>query len=224
MKRHLYSGLLVLAVVLGFTANLQAAPVTVEITGTVSLGNAEVGISVGDVFNLNYTVESTTPASPYIPNVSIYYNAITAMSLTVGSVSYSTLSMDPSYNNIRIFNDYGPGYDNYRVDALFLDGPKPATATSASLQMTLVNIAGTEFGDQSLVTDPAILSALNDGQDLKLLYINGIGSGAGVATVRFDISQIQLASPVPEPSAPLLLGLGILGLMLMRRHKRIQLD
>jgi len=52
----------------------------------------------------------------------------------------------------------------------------------------------------------------------KDIQVNGGTSGNGSATITSITNQFQQASPVPEPSAFLLMGSGFVGLALLRRH------
>ncbi len=106
---------LVCAVLVFITPPLTlATTITFIVEGNVDRVPVELAsaFSIGDLFHLEYTFESTTPDSnPSNIKRGFYDNAITSLSVTVGGYSASGIGV----NHISVDNDL-TGADSYRID------------------------------------------------------------------------------------------------------------
>ncbi len=131
----------------------MATRLTFVAQGTVDFVCPELSgtFSLGDIFILVYTFESATPDSNPSPMRGDYFNAITALSATVGAYN-ATYAGD---NVLTIFDNFGA--DEYRIDLLDpMSGPSVG-GFDLSTQGPILQLrdpTSTAFKSDALPTSP----------------------------------------------------------------------
>ena len=205
--------------------NSNAAQVTFIVKGHLDYVGEELAgtFSIGDLYHLEYTFDSTTIDSVIgDPIIGAYVDAIFSLSVTIGNynavgngrsrigVYDNTLFIDSNNNNLYV--------DKYRIDLLdpmigdSINGYNLDNYQAALLSMT--DLSGNVFTNDKLITyalDPSNFIGY-----MALTFSNPI---SGITGVQADISSFQVSS-VPVPSAFWLLLPGLISLLGISRFKK----
>lgn len=193
----------------------HAVPITFSYDGVVNIGvgfpdSAPFAAFLGETIRMVYTFESATPDSNPSANGD-YLGAVASVELFLGSSIYTATT-----GNIIMIN-YGSTPDQYIVDIPGgLIGSAVGGMPLIDLDLILTDNTGTALGDEALATIQPEPSDYSDAT-LQLTFrdphnpFDGSGLVQAYGTVHI--------SPVPEPSAVLLLGSGLLGLLYHHRKR-----
>jgi hypothetical protein len=196
----LISGVIATAAIFVASPASLAAPITIEATGTVTSVTLQGGSlelyfpsvpKVGDSYTFRYTYESTTPdAVPADLSQGIYANALTALSLTVGSnPAFDFPTLPQPQNNIEIGNT-GTG-DFYNV----LYSGASLTPNFTIDLISGFNTAGTAFTSDALPSiAPNIALFGGGGPDLPLFQFQSNQLG-GSDTLKATVTNLSLVPP-----------------------------
>ena len=218
------------SVTYAFTGKTAILPAPV-VPFAVSPGYGNLGIKIGDAVSGSFTyLTGGTDASPS-PAIGNYAGNLKAMSVTIGSRTWTLAATPISLPFIQIDDDWqlpnflpiNPGYFSDKFTAAGdISGPAPTTALGSPLAFTL----GLDLSSQTLTrpnplfSDTLIPSTLNLGAFTALhqgiITYSFIDADNRVVSegIRFDITALATVSAVPEPGTVVLLlsGLGILAL------------
>ena len=198
----------------------QAAPVTYNFSGTVFQAGAGVGF--GDPFSGSFTFDDTTPdGNPGNTSTGTYSGG--SFSLSMGAINFT------SGLSLVVVNDTG-GQDALSVNAVGASGGQSMGGGfffgAAALQFT--DTDETAFDSDAIselltlsLSDFDTLVPFNFARRLEISLATTPG-GPTSALVLGEVTSITVASggDLPEPSAVLLLGGGLVGLALWRRRRR----
>lgn len=197
---------------LGLGAAAQAAPVTYSFSGVVNAVSAGLAppFAAGNTLTGTYTVESTTAALGGSTAVSAVFNALTALSFTVGGYSASSAGAP----EVQIGNRDGISEltDRYAVVSRASDGLTGVAVNTLALQAFILRMdqnAGTLFGPANGPLPTAVSLGNFDSSSFFLFF-------DGFATVSGTLTALQ---PVPEPSGLAILGLALIAFALAARRQ-----
>jgi hypothetical protein len=174
-----------------------ASPITFSFSGTLTTVSAPLSgtFSPGQTISGTYTFESTTPdIAPGDPNFGGYFGANTNLSFVAGS--YSGSFGGPGFNATSVGLSFG-GVDIYQVNIPFT-GANVGAATPVQFSLDIRDPDETALASDALLLTPPDL-ALFEIRAITLLFSEG-------SSVIASVDSLQL---VPEPSALLLLAVGI---------------
>ena len=222
MKSKFKLVLIVFAILFCNTASyVEAASVTFIVEGTLDFVDDELSgtFSIGDLYHLEYTVDSTTiDANPDDPNKSFYENAITSLTVTVGDY-YSAVSTGQSL--ISVYNDDPYDADSYTIsipaESMIGDDVDGCYLYNQGPLLSFGDDVGNAFSDGSLI--PYTLDYSNFSGAIGLTFYDPVMSPyIGVVGISANISSFEFHT-VPIPSTIFLLSLGLMGLCGMGRIK-----
>jgi hypothetical protein len=211
----------------GIGSRAVAAPITWAFEGTVRYANmgdasalaGSLGVIVGASASGHLTYESTTPEAD--PGQGTYPSAVTGFEVSIGSYTTGALDggvLDAFYVRLRDGNPY---------DADIVDGFHPGDALfpgypgSAIIELSLIADTPGVISGSALPAAPPPLSALRPfsiddwttiGYGTGLYLFRDAGPDLGGVLVEFTRLEV-----VPEPGAPPLVVLAVIGLALRRR-------
>ena len=150
----------------------MAAPVVFNFTGAVDFVDPALAgtFALGDPFALSYTFESTTAATGGSNSTTAVFNALTALSFTVGSYAASSGAAAEIQTGTR--DGFAELTDRYAVVSRASDGLTGPAVGGAALDgfiLRLDDSTGTVFSD-ALVLPTAIDLADFDGDFFLLLF------------------------------------------------------
>jgi len=156
MKNKLKLPLIVFTILFCNAASyVKAAPVNFIVEGTLDYVDDELSgtFTIGDLFHLEYTVDSTAvDATPDDPNKAFYVNAITSLSITVGDY-YSATSTGQSL--ISVYNDDPYMADSYRIsipaESMIGDNVDGCYLSNQGPLLSFGDSGGNAFSDDSLI-------------------------------------------------------------------------
>ena len=203
-----------------------AAQVSFVVEGYLEHVDAELAgiFSIGDLYHLEYTFESTTVDSvPGDPTLGVYDNAISSLSVNIGDYYYATgngrSKISVSDNTLYIDGNNSHSYiDEYRID--LIDPMSGDSVNGNDLDtfqaplFSLIDLSGNAFSNDELITyvlDPSDFIGY-----MALAFYNPI---SGTTVIQSNISSFQVSS-VPVPSAFWLLLPGLISLFGISRFKK----
>ena len=195
-RRGLSHVILVLTgVSFGTVEPAMATRLTFVAQGTVDFVDNPLSgtFSLGDNFTVEFTFESLTPDSNPSPNRGDYFNAITALSVTVGPYS-ATATGD---GIITIFNNLG-GEDQYRIDLTDPMAGPSVNGFDLSTQTALLQLrdpTGTAFTTDALPTSPPNPADFVSGGTFLALQFEVDPEHLIFAFVLADVSSIMWSCP-----------------------------
>jgi hypothetical protein len=190
---------LLMALLLAATS-LKGAPITFVSTGRVT----EVPAVLADTFSTSQimsglvTFESTLPDSNSTAGTG-WYRGLTLLTVSVGGYT----SVSGHTDHIFVRNDLCCALDDYWVQSLGMGGPSVSGLRPDLFDFILEDHSALVFNNDSLPLVPPPLAAF----DLTKWGLRF--TGATVAVVRGEMTSLTL---VPEPTALLFLGSGLIGL------------
>jgi hypothetical protein len=205
-----FKSLASLAAVFVLATNIvgSASGTTITYTATGEVTAVSAGVSsvaaVGDVFLATWLVDSTVTARTGGTSNQASFDALTALSLLVGS--YVAASGDPQ--EIQVDNDVAGFRDRYGVVSTSLNGLAGPSVNGHALNLFFLNLTDstkTAFSDALILPLGLDLSSF-DGR-VFAFHFNGAQSISGIIT---DLSVNGVAA-VPGP----IVGAGLPGLMLV---------
>jgi hypothetical protein len=197
------------ALLLGGAFNpARAAPLTYSFTGTVDSVDVGLGgtFSVGQALTGSYTFESTTAARAGSNSTFAVFDALTAISFSVGGYSASSSGAP----EIQVDNNPGGGnHDRYAIVSRASDGlTGPAVAGNAldSFSFRMDDSTDTVFTD-ALVLPTSLNFSSFDSTQFFIFFTDPTGSPLIVSGTLGSLTP----AATPEPSTLTLLGIGIAG-------------
>lgn len=215
MKYVAYLVALGLLALIGVPA-ARAEVITFTLTGTVDGVDSPLSgtFSVGQAFSSTYTFDSTTP--PRLGgdfNFSVF-DALLALSLSIGGYSASSTAA----LEIQVDNDPGlPFHDRYAVVSRPSDGltgPPVAGIPLTGFIIRLDDSTDTVFSDARILPTSLSLSSF----DSKRFFL-GFADDTTDSLVTGTLDSISVSS-VPEPSSVALTVVGLASLSMARRLRR----
>lgn len=188
----------------------NAVPITFNVTGTVDTVTANLagaGVNLGDVFNLSYTFESTTTARAGSDSSFAVFDALSALSFSVGSAS----GLSAAAPEIQVDNAPGAPNDRYAVLSRASEGLTGPALNSLALVgggFRLDDLTNTVFADALLLPSALSLASFSTGGFFLFYEQEGFIGG----------SITSVATSVPEPGTLALFALSIIGLAVTRRR------
>jgi hypothetical protein len=207
------------ALILLTSSFAQANPITFNFTGTVGGVGSGLGgtFSSGQVLNLVYTFESTTPARAGSNSSFAVFDALTSLSFTIGAYSAS----HSGAAEIQVDNAPGAPNDRYGVVARASDGLTGPGVNGFSLDafgFRLDDSTNSVFANA--LTLPTSLSLQDfDSSGFFLFFRNAAG-----AIELVDGTVTSAAAPVPEPSSLVLMASGFAALAWATRNRRREMN
>lgn len=194
-------------------ANTHTYSLNAAIT-EIGQNDLNAAFSVGSALTGQFTLDDTKLDTSPFPNSSWYLGSVTQAHFDTGSVSVDVLD---GYTGVQS----SIGSISFVAGPLFGVGGVIGTNTNVK-DWTLA-------GWSLMLTDTKHIISNNNYPDVNLLenndlhrsmyltYINQVGDYAHVIA---DVSGIASISPVPEPSAGLMMGAGLLALLFTRRKRQ----
>ena len=227
MKNWILYSILLMVFAMSSTAN--AGLLTYEFGGVVSnvidvdssgLVNT-TGIDTTTTFTgtLVYDTAAADQGGP--PGTRSYDAGVLNVVFDTGTMTYAA-GADESIiqitDNNSLFRDsYAQSVSQFISPSAFTELPLVPGAVLWSMQLRLTDTSQTLYSDASLPTSLALSEY--DIATVSFLAGKDTFTGADYEIIG-DLTSLTLTTPVPEPSALGLLGVGLLGLGLARRKKR----
>lgn len=209
---------LALLLVCGMVSPALAGPITYKFTGTVDSVDAGLAgtFSVGQALTGSYTFESTTPARAGSNSTFAVFDALTALSFSIGGYSASSAGA----SEIQVDNDPGaPDHDRYGVVSRASDGlTGPAVGGNALnfFGFRLDDSTNAVFSDALILPTSLSLSSFDSTPPSRRFFVF-FGPITSPQVVSGTITGL---AAVPEPGS-LALGLaGAAGVAAWRRKRR----
>lgn len=201
------------SLILSFLAVACAAPaasaglVTWEFGGVITAVDDPLGIAtglvdVGSPFSGSFTFDPTTPDThPDLPRLGRFNNAIVDLDGVVGNLAFSGAG---TFNSIRVFDRIAwAETDSYNISVV--DLMTPMLGETSDLSFILQDSTGEVFSDDSLPAIPPHFDSTFF--RLQTASENVVLTG-------------EITSVVPEPSALVLLVVGVVPFLLRKSHRR----
>lgn len=225
--------LLATATTIAMATGGQAATITIEFEGEVSsLRDAAIigletmpAISVGDAVTGSIMFDDQTSPTSVSTDRAVYAGAVTGMSLTMGSLSWSGTTGD-----VDILDGFADR-DGLIISARDVSGPAVGGLPADRFQFGIWDLGLDFWGDLGLPTAEE-LQTLADSSDFDfdinfLVSERPLGStfSTDTASYRFDLTSVTVSSddtgpsPVPLPASAFLLGGALIGAAAMRRPR-----
>lgn len=194
----------------------RAAQVTFVVEGYLEYVGDELAgtFSLGDLYHLEYTFDSTTLDSiPDDPDHGGYNNSISSLWVKIGD--YSAVADSSGRNHIDVINDHPVDADLYRVALLdpmigeSINGYNPANFQAPLL--SLIDLSMNAFSSDELFT--YALDHSNSIGCIALTFYNPNVNPVFQSTgIQANISSFEVSS-IPIPSSFLLFFSGLFGLL-----------
>lgn len=190
---------------------------------------AASGLQGGNVI-ARFTIDDSVLDSDPTANAATYRNAVTASSLSFGSLTHTSIaSCNPAFPDCSVFvKDNTTPVPNVFTDEYFLRS-RNMTVDQNSTLVASFNLFGSDSG---FLNNPAWLTSteIDPGLDALsglALSIRFLGVGE-FFSVEYSVDNLSIvneaniAAPVPEPEtyAMMLAGLGLLGFVARRRKQQ----
>lgn len=178
--------------------------------------------SIGDLYHLEYTLDSTTPdVNPENPDRAYYNDAITSLTVTIGDYYVATSSGE---SLISVRNDDPYDADIYRIsipaESMTGDDVGHSYLYNQGPLLFLGDNDGNAFSDDSLI--PYTLDYSNFSGYLALTFYDRFSSELiGPVGISASISSFEFYT-VPVPSTISIMVFGLLGLFGIGRTKMIE--
>lgn len=227
MNKPSIRNLLCTICLLFIASNAHAQLVTIQFSGTVNSLSADAAglVNIGNSFSGSYTYETSTADATASPIEGDYTNAIKALTLSVGGLSFSE-GVDPTptflTDGISIINNgFGMNIDVYAASVDTLSGSNVGifSASQFGFNMYLIDPTGTIYSNDSLPTSLSLVPFQNPDSNLQppTLELTVLNNGTRSTFASANISSI---TTVPVPASFWLFGSGSVGLVTLARRKR----
>lgn len=213
--------LMAIALGVGLAGSAQALTV-VEFTGTVERLSDDTStfpplFSPGDPYSATLTLDGSVPDTGAAPDRGFYTGAVVSYSLTVGG--YSAAAMPPTSGVTVVDAVTG---DEWRASFSGEGAPEllPGFTARTFTVGGLIDSTGSVFTDDSFQLPPSDLSVF-DVRAFSLFFSNDDFRNIFVRGTIDGITVTEMSQPIPEPSAALTFGAGMLVVgAVMRRRPR----
>jgi hypothetical protein len=217
MRRRLLGVAVSMVVVLGSGASASAGTITFSMTGVIDATDPALAgvIDVGDTLDLIYSFESTTAARAGSNSTFAVFDALTALSFTVGGYSASSLAAP----EIQVDdNPPSPFVDRYGLVSRASDG-----LSGAGIGAYAIDLFGLRLDDDTNTVFTNALDlplALNLGDFSSsaffLFFVDDSGATPVLAVASGTLTSVQT---VPEPPHTVFLGLALIAGMAAFRQR-----